>query len=81
MKIKYKIKFNKYSKQSIKYHLNQIQNKEIRELALFNFDNNFSDLSVSTQHKALQYAFDWNKSSQGWSFWDEIFRNLRDKKL
>jgi len=63
-------------------HLSKLKSP-YAEQAIENYDDDYftedDDINfVNDVQQALDYAFDWYKSPQGTSYWDEIYRNIEN---
>lgn len=50
--------------------------EEYKELALTNIDPAKKNISYDTKKEALLFGFAWWKSSEGFVFWDELYKKI-----
>lgn len=65
--------------------LNEIEEPEIREAAIrnYNYDLDFGSNYGKLSHLSLgiAFGFDWSKSEEGYEFWEIYHEKIRNKEI
>jgi hypothetical protein len=57
---------------TVKQHLEALEDPQIRSAALKNMFRDYAEEWSESQHKALARAFIWNRSEEGYTYWNNI---------
>ncbi len=71
---------------TIRAWLNTIADKEIREAAIENWENDtfykaHKDLFVKSVREAIAYGFWWDETPQGYGYWKDVNSNFLNGTL
>ena len=62
---------------TIREHLESIQDPQLREAALRNYDGSVDEFAML--HNALCFAFSFDKTPEGYDFWRKIYYEYASK--
>jgi hypothetical protein len=67
--------------------LESIPDEEVRKKAIENFNERYAigcenfGGGAAKISKAIEYAFDWEDSPEGYDYWENIYKDFKEKKI